>query len=188
MDDQSLTMPIRALKFWVSYEDDPEKKDEKKPVEWVEWVKIGTSNGPSNIVKVARLKANKDRKRPESPEWPMLERAYDAWRKGEEPPEHGTPLAAWPGSTPVLIEAMKGFGVKTVEDFVGMADHEVTKIRIPNIRHMWKTAGEFLKAQEGANQIEAALAERDAEIEELKRQMAALAPRKPGRPPKDKAA
>lgn len=193
MSDQTPT--IRALKFWLEYETDPSNPNEKKAVEWVEWVKIGTSNGASNCVKVARLMANPAKNRLEAMEWPMLEGAYKAWKKGEEPPVSGTPLAAWPGATPALIEALKGFDVKTIEDFIGMPDHEVAKIRIPNIRHMWETAREFMKSREGTNQIEAALAERDAEnadlkvqMDELKAQMAALAPKKPGRPPKDKAA
>lgn len=187
---------IRALKFWVEYESDPGKPNENKAVEYVEWVKIGVSNSAATVVKVSRLMANPEKNRPAAEEWAMLADAYEAWRKGEEPPETGTPMAAWPGATPALIEALKGLGVKTVEDFVRMPDHEVTKIRIPNIRHMWNTAGEFLKTREGSNQIEAALAERDAENAELQRQMAELkaqvaemAPKKRlGRPPKAEAA
>ena len=79
---------IRPLRFYHEYEDVPGKPGEPREVEWCEWVKVG-GNGATTNEKVARLQ--------KTDLWPFLERAYAAWKKGQEEPTDGTPLAAWAG-------------------------------------------------------------------------------------------
>lgn len=187
MPEADRTPAIRPLKFWTDWENDPENPGQKRPVDYVEWHKVGTSIPATNVEKVPRLMPNREKGRPAALEWPALEPYYEAWKKAEEPPEIGTPLAAWPGASPALVEALKNFKIKTVEDFAGMEDAEVSKIRLPNARQFWAQAKAFLQAQGDASKVEAALASRDSEIEELKRQIAEMkeAPKRgPGRPKK----
>lgn len=188
------TPAIRPIEFWTDWENDPRNPGQKIGHEWVRWVKIGETNGPTTAEKVARLQGNKARNRGPALEWEVIEPYYKAWKEGQEPPVDGTALAAWPGASKALVEALADRKIKTVEDFATMPDHEMAKIPIPNIRFLWSSAKNFLKAQEGASAMEAALSQRDNEIEALKRQMAdlmearsapAAEPKKRGRPRKE---
>ena len=39
--------------------------------------------------------------------WEVVGPAYEAWKKGQEVPEDGTPLAAWPGVSPEIAQRLR---------------------------------------------------------------------------------
>jgi len=54
--------------------------------------------------------------------WEVVEPAYNAWKRGEEVPENGTPLAAWPGVNQDQTKFLKAKGILSVEQVAEMSD------------------------------------------------------------------
>lgn len=175
---------IKPIKFWTEFEADPEKPGELRAVDWVTWVKLGTSIPATTSDRVPRLQG-RGSKRP-AVEWDQIAPYYTAWKQSEEIPSFGTPLIAWAGATPTLIDALKGFNVKTCEEFAAMPDHEVAKVRMPDIRVRWDAVKVFLEEKGKRAVFDEELAKRDAEIAELRALIGEK--RGPGRPKKDEAA
>lgn len=190
MQEQGQGAPrVRVSRFYIDYEDVPGKPGEPRPVEWCEWVKIG-GNGAITADKVARL-------RKDEVLWPVIERAYEHWKKGQEEPLDGTPLAAWAGVNAAQAERLKLMHIRTVEDVAALTDADFDKIGM-GARAMREKARAFIANKQGSAKIEEALAARDeenarlkAELAELQETVKALAAqagmqerRGPGRPPK----
>jgi hypothetical protein len=179
---------IRPLRFYHEYEDVPGKPGEPREVEWCEWVKVG-GNGATTNEKVARLQ--------KTDLWPFLERAYAAWKKGQEEPTDGTPLAAWAGVNAAQADRLRSMHVRSVEDVARLTDADLEKIGM-GARALREKAKAFVANKTGSAKIEEALAARDKENMDLKAEVAALQKtvreladqaglqekRGPGRPPK----
>jgi hypothetical protein len=142
---------IVATKFWTEYEDDHENPGEKKPVDWVTWVKVGTANPAATSEKISRLHGP----RGDSIEWAALSGAYALWKAGEEPVTDGTALAIWPGGSQGLIDALKRVRVYTCEAFCEMPDNEVGKLQFPNARASRDTCRKFMQMKESTASVEA---------------------------------
>lgn len=125
---------------------------------------------------------------------------YEAWKRGEQLPETGTPLAACNFLRQEDVTVLKMAGIRTAEELAGMLDSNLGQIRLPNIREKRAQAKRFLEAQD-QNKTAAKMAAQEAELAELKAQMAALMaskteeapevdengdriPKRRGRPPK----
>ena len=98
--------------------------------------------------------------------WWSLLPAYEAWKKGTEIPVEGTPLAAWGGVNAQQVEALKGFGIYTVEEVRDIDDKTLAALRWPDARKLPKLAAEYL---DGAD-----VAAKDAQIAEMQERMAAM--------------
>ena len=53
--------------------------------------------------------------------WPQvwldqLKSGYDAWTRGQTPPESGTPLATWPALSPAQVKNWAQVGLRTIEE------------------------------------------------------------------------
>lgn len=164
--------------WWTEYVVDPNNPKEQIGVDYVKWVKKGTNGNAATCEKVARYMAKTDAHgnviREAALEWSVLEPYYKAWKEGEEIPEIGTPLAAWPGASVQLVEALKKYKIKTVEDFAMSVDAALGGIPIPNIGQLRRTAHAFLEAQRTTSQVEAALTAKDGIIDALKADMAEM--------------
>lgn len=114
--------------------------------------------------------------------WEMLEPAYKAWKEGNEVPEVGMPLGAWPGVNTAQADVLKRMHIKTVEAVAEMTEADIAKLPFPNARDLPKLAREYLGGKDMADlqAQNAALAEKLAALE------AAVNEDKPrrGRPPK----
>ena len=123
-------------------------------------------------------------------QWAQIEPAYAAWKSGHEIPETGTPLGAWPAIDNAQAEALKGVGIKTIEDVANATENLLAKPPLPHMRELQRQAKTFLEGADKAAQA--------AEIAALKEQNAAMLemlaeqkqeqdkPRR-GRPPKAKS-
>jgi len=80
--------------------------------------------------------------------WDMIEPAYEAFKKGNEIPESGTPLGAWPGVTSNQADGLRKMGIRTVEEVRDMPDGQMGRIPFPGIRDLKKQAGTFLDASD----------------------------------------
>lgn len=158
---------IKITKFFTKYREPLPGSDATmlREEHWVEWVKIGEQNGSTCVEAVHRI--GPTGKHPPRIEWHVIGPAYDAWLEGNEAPETGTPLYAWSGVTRELVEVLAKFNVKTLEDLVAMADHNLAKIPVPNIRQVRQRAKATLDAAR-MNEVGAEIAGRDIQIEALK--------------------
>lgn len=178
---------IVVQEFRVDYK--PQADGSQKPIEMVEWRKRGVQNTSTTVEYVSR--AMKD---PEI--WPVIKPYYEHWKKGEEAPIIGTPLAAWPGATPSLVKVLASVDIRSCEDLDRMEDSAIMKLSVPNLRDKQKQVRAYLEAQKSvvgvANEnaklketVEAQakdLAELRAILESLAAKEEAEKPRR-GRPP-----
>ena len=160
---------LTGIDFWTDYR--PQPDGSMKPVEWVKFRAIGddkteavhrvkdiippvgaTENNPSHAAMIWR--------------WNILGPKYNAWKKGEELPEEGTPLAAWSAISPEMSKALKAIEIYTVEQVAAIGDSVTEKLRFPNARKLPELAKAFLK---GTSKAAAA-----KEIADLKEQLAAM--------------
>lgn len=118
--------------------------------------------------------------------WEVIGPAYDAWKKGQEIPEDGTPLGAWSHITPELAAHLKRMGILTVEHVRDMGEDTAAKLPFPDARKMPKLAADFLKSKDKSDAIaeNEALKERIAAMEEMMAEMD-KPKRGPGRPRKE---
>lgn len=91
---------------------------------------------------------------------------YKAFKEGLEPPTEGMPLTEWPPIPRPVVEELRYFGFKTVEQLAGATDE--TKRRIGPLADWCKPAKKWLEA---ANSSQAQVAKIKAllEVEERKR-------------------
>lgn len=174
--DQAAIVP---LKFWTTYVPDGEGFRE---VDYVQWTRKG-SNGATTEDKISRV-------RKDVIKWPVLERYYEHWKKGQEAPVSGTALEAWAGITREQIAVLKSVHLTSVEDFASASDGVIVKLNIPGIRGLQQKAKAFLANRSTAAAAEE-IAKRDeqieflkAQIEELHELVAKLAPKEDGEPVK----
>lgn len=182
---------ILVKRFWTKYVDDPENPGKKIGRDWVEWVKIGDAMSSTTREAVDRLRPRMRPARtyknvhgveqiigaknvPARPEWEAIERHYEAWKKGEEMPVDGTPLAAWPGASKEFADELRKLNILTVEDFAEASDTIHSRLSIPGLRDLQKAAKQFIVAQGTTAQTQAELQKRDSEIETLRLQIAEL--------------
>jgi hypothetical protein len=98
--------------------------------------------------------------------WTMIEPRYEAWKRGQEPVESGTPLAAWSGVQPSQIDALKMRSIYTVEELAKLNDAAINSIGLPHMRMLVDNARRYIASLD--NEVLAGeLAERDAKIEVL---------------------
>jgi hypothetical protein len=205
---------LRILKFWTTYKASPTPEDPDRLVEvdWVAYGPVGNLDKSITEEKISRLRmvpvANGDNNPAVAMarmRWEFIKPRYEAWKKGQEVPTDGTPLAAWNGLTTAQAEVLKGAGIRTLEEFVGLNDAATRGIRLPNLRALMGMAKQYLAAS-STRSVAAELAQRDQKIseqtsiiEEMKKQLDELAsvvakkiddgvvpePKRRGRPPKE---
>lgn len=192
---------IRVLRF---YQKPVENKDGTLSVEdWCEYAPVGQADRlviPEAIKRLSRVqKGASDNPAVNAANaiWDYIRPHYEMWKKGEELPVEGTPLAAANFIRAEYAEVLKRHGIRTVEEFDAMSETVSDKLQIPNIRALRAQAKRFLGAQD-QNRVAADLKAKDEKIEALQEQMkdlmarlaapnpepdVATAPRR-GRPPK----
>lgn len=121
--------------------------------------------------------------------WKAVSTAYEAWKRGQDIPLEGTPLAAWAGVTPEQAAHLRAMGIKTVEAVAEMGEGAIARLPFPNARKLPDLAKSFLSSVgEAAKDAEmAAMRERLAAMEEMLLSQPSEK-RGPGRPKKAEAA
>ncbi len=105
--------------------------------------------------------------------WALIEPAYNAWKKGHELPEEGTPLAAFQLLRREDMEALKLGGVRTVEELAAMSDGMRDSFKIPRLREIIKQAQVFLDSVD-KNKAQQEIAARDSRIAALEEEMKSI--------------
>lgn len=182
-------------KFYVKYVPDDKDPTKTNAVEMVLWAKKGQHimTGQKTPMRVTQAKRD-------PMIWATLEPYYEAWKKGQETPVDGTPLAAWPGVTPEQVERLRTLQVRSVDDVAAMTDADVDRYGMGGLA-MRQQARAFIDAKKDRSVIQSELVSRDKTIAAqgeqlaemrvaleqqtaLLQQLAASQPAKRGRPPK----
>ena len=196
-------MTFNVLKFWTTYTPDGHDADgnaKMRAVDLVAYAPIGKANMQLCIEAVARLAkvipiepgnenvavllANK--------RWDVIKLHYDAWKLGNEVPATGTPLAAWPGVTSDQVQVLKTMGIRTVEEIRDASEGIISRFPFPNARELQRSAGLFLtsfdrdKTSKDMARLEAASAEKDVQLEEMRQMILEMQNSRQGK--KDKVA
>ncbi len=97
------------------------------------------------------------------------------WRANQKQAVDGTPLSALPSMTPGKVAEYEYFNIKTVEQLAGASDSLGQKFMSFHAdKQRAKAFIDVAKGNAPIEQMNAELAKRDAEIENLKAQMSAL--------------
>lgn len=104
--------------------------------------------------------------------WSQIKPAFDAWISGQQMPEYGIPLGAWPGVNPDQVKALMAAGLRSVEDVRDMHENTIVKVRLPNVRDLKKLAAMYIDGLGAKEAVERENA-RDAKIAGLEEQLAA---------------
>lgn len=98
--------------------------------------------------------------------WELVEPAYKAWKAGQEIPEDGTPLAAWPGVSPEVAQRLKSMACYTVEHVAALGEEKAASLPVPGARQLPKLAKQWLESKDKAEVM--------AQNESMQRQIAEM--------------
>lgn len=172
----------RPVRFYAEYKTQMDGQIIER--HWVEISKPGSINmSTTNVLITPKVMA--------SPDWDAIEPAYEAWKKGNAAPEHGTPLGAWPGLTPEQVQIFKACGMQCVEDIAGMTEKVMQMVKLPEVRRYKEEAKRFLEAKD-QHAVELKLKQQAEQIAALQAMLEERAeaepPKRRGRPPKAEVA
>lgn len=149
----------------------------------VDYVEYGPPHLRSTQTTVARVERLLKARPPRNPNniheqaiWARAEvirPLYEAWKRGEQLPENGTPLAVLNFIRPEEAKVLKGEGVLTVEMLAALHETELSRIRVPQVREKSRQAKLWLEAQD-VNKAAAQMAARDATIKDQAEELARL--------------
>lgn len=165
---------VTPVEFWTEYK---MQGDQMVPVDFVKWVKRGDFHSFAMVEQIARLskpvKMLDDTGMPvTNPVWAVIEPHYQAWKRGQEVPEHGTPLESWPLLNKAQIKVLRAAMYRTVEDVAAITDSDLQRVRLPDARMVRDRARQFLQAKSDTAAIDKAMGERDARIAALEAERA----------------
>lgn len=108
---------------------------------------------------------------------------WEAFKRGNEPITHGTPIDRWPQLTPSQVRMLKQLNIRTVEDMASLPDVGLQKVGM-GAQKLREAAQKFLSlAQTAADlgrmeEIQAENATLKGQLEALSAQVAELAEKK----------
>jgi ATP-dependent helicase/DNAse subunit B len=168
---------VMPVKFWTDYVPDPEKPGKFKARDMVRWAKRGDLTSSAMDEAIDRLRkpmteTDDTGNALENPVWTAVKEAHARWKAGEELPENGTALEAWPGVDKGQVTALKHSHIRTVEDLAALPDRDIDKIKLPDARKLRDLAKAFVANMGGAEQMSVLMNKRDSEAEALRMQVA----------------
>lgn len=158
------------------------KTEENVPDYWVKYVNRGMPQSaatedrlrfmdPDNMVLAPGADGGSKRAFLEH-RWAQIKPAFDAWLAGQQMPEYGIPLGAWPALNEEQVKVFHSVNIRSVEDVRDMTDSMIQRVKLPNVRDLKKLAGLYIEGL-GSAKLAEENAKRDAEIAGLKEQLAA---------------
>lgn len=190
-DAKHVLASVVPQKFWVKTKEVPILDASGRPTgqtkyvneEWVTVAKIGVTIPATVDHNIASIKKGFKRCIAQHEEadgemaalWRTVEPYYENWKKGGEASEiiNGTPLAVWPGVTKDVVEALKPFNIRSVEDLSQVNDGIMNRIPNPNMHLYRERAKKFLATKDIALVV-AELTNRDDELAQMKAEMEGL--------------
>lgn len=165
-------LDIRILRFYTHYE--LSEGGEPKATDMVSFCPPGMADKAVKNERVEKILRATPAQEIAYAKKQIVEPAYEAWKRGQEIPDNGTPLAAWAGVSPEQVEALKSIGLLTIESVADLTDGEITKKPMPGLRTLREMARRFVTTLD-KGEVTNALKEKDNEIAALRAQMEELA-------------
>lgn len=168
----------------LGYKLDP-KGNRVKTLQEEHWVSYSPAHSPLNTATTERVRhmvpdesrmgddTDGEKLRFMTHRWAQIEPAYLAFKDGRDIPLDGTPLAAWSGIMPEQAEVLRQSGIRTVEEVSKLAESQLERIRLPNMRDLRAQAKLFLENSDKAQAAQRE-SEKDAIIAEMSERMAAM--------------
>lgn len=190
-DQKAANAAVMPQKFWIKTKEvnildaagRPTGQTKYVNEEWVTVAKIGVTIPATVDHNIASIKKGWKRNIQQHEEaegemaalWRTVEPYYENWKKGGEASEiiNGTPLAVWPGVTKDVVEALKPFNIRSVEDLSQVNDTVMNRIPNPSMHLYRERAKKFLATKDIALVV-AELTNRDDELAQMKAEMASL--------------
>lgn len=152
----------RPIRFWEEYRHQGDGS--VKTIEYVELARPGMANISALVLRISdKVKSGDD--------WSVIQPYYEAWRKGSQAPESGTPLGSWPGLTREQAEVFRTVGLRSVEEIAAMPEKVMNMVRLPEVQRFKNEAKIFLEAK-NVRGSELKMQAMQAQIEELKAMVA----------------
>jgi len=176
-DAKQVMAAVIPTKFELRYKEQADGT--LKAEEWVEVAKIGVTIPATTPHKIAKIIAGA--KKAVDPEdemaalWRTIEPYYDNWKKGGAADEviNGTPLVTWSGVSKDVVEALRPFNIRSVEDLSMVSDAIMQRVPNPNMALFRERAKKFLATKDIAIAVRD-LTNAEQENGELKQRLAAL--------------
>lgn len=163
-DPYAKTGKIRVEFCMEAVQSETKSAKEGRPIyDEVEFIKISYPGNKNSVVYREVYPIDKQRFRS----------LYEAWKRGQEIAETGTPLEAWPYLSKSQIAELKHFNCRTVEDLAGMADTAVQ--RFMGLYKIRKAAQDFLAAAESTKHVTQIREEAEANAAQVRDLQAQLA-------------
>ncbi len=153
-DERLAVARIVPIRFHVKYKEIP--GGQLKAEEWVDWEKVGVNRPTGVPMRVDRIiaaakkaKETGDNESEMLAIWAALEPYYKNWKeKGEGEIISGTPLSIWTGITHDVVDALKHFKIRSVEDLSVASDAVLQRVPDPNIMRYRERARKFLATKD----------------------------------------
>lgn len=154
---------VRAEEHWVTFAPDqsPMSTQTKERIRFIKPGNIDSSKDKKGL----KRKFMEYR-------WAQIEPKYNAWVKGHEIPEDGTPLAMWSGLNAAQCEAFRQINIRTVEEIANLNETQIGRIKLPNVRGLKSAAQAYLDSKNG-NDNSALVAQMSEDYAAMKEQLAA---------------
>lgn len=173
-----MSAPMIAIKrFWTEYAPDPQDPAKMIGVDWVEYGPAGSLDRTSTRAKIISLSALQPMHDQGNPaivmahmKWDVIRPAYEAWKKGQEAPVSGTPLAAWNGVSPEQAEILRSRSIRSVEEVAALTDAHIERIALPNLRSIIAAAKRFVESAD-TMRFAASLGEKERLISDQQNQI-----------------
>lgn len=178
-DAKQVTAAVIPTKFELRYKQQADGTF--KAEEWCELAKIGVTIPATTPHKISKIIAGAKKATEPDDEmaaiWRTIQPYYDNWKKGGSADEviNGTPLVTWSGVTKDVVEGLRPFNIRSVEDLSMLSDAIMQRVPNPNMALFRERAKKFLATKDIAvavNQLTDAtseLAKLRAELDEMKR-------------------
>lgn len=183
MEDRANKLNIRIHRFFEQSDpvNDMNGKFTGKNVvrDYVEYGPPGLMDKQSVVARIDRLMKVEDPGMDNSnpavrmafDRWQFIKPHYEAWKKGEELPEGGTPLAALNFLHADQVAVLKRNGIKTAEDLAFLSDTNIGSVKLPRMQDLRLQAKRFLEAQD-TNVTAAKTLALEEELAAMRQQMA----------------
>jgi hypothetical protein len=102
-------------------------------------------------------------------------REWEAYQAGQRVDVSGTPLKQWPQISAGQVRTLASMNVHSVEQLAAVSDAHIARVQMSTLKHKAKAWLEAQAGQASLMKTQAELERRDAEIEALKKQVAAIA-------------
>lgn len=136
-------------------------------VEYVEWVKKGDPK-TSQVIKIKNIQ------RMDPDAWRVIKPYYEAWKKQEEMPVNGTPLANWPLiKSKRVLEQLRMISIHSVEDLAEMPDSFLGNVGM-GARELRDRAKAYVTMKRGDAEKAVLFSEQNAKIEQQDKTIADL--------------